>query len=162
MLAAQQFGHVRQILTTSETLMDFVSFLNQNSSRLLLLSRSFVREASTSSVGRLPSCLPPLLLTFTVALSLSLSPTTGQKDKKMKCHNHNLLWETLKQPLRILWTGPNTMISAHHSFDQIIPLYQICSCTGPAVQSESSCLRWPPGRRWHQPWSRLHGAAGPP
>ncbi|TNN80967.1 hypothetical protein EYF80_008623 [Liparis tanakae] len=51
-----------------------------NSSKLLLVSRSCVREVSTSSVGLLPSCLPPLHLTLTVPVSLSLSPTTGHKE----------------------------------------------------------------------------------
>lgn len=52
---------------------------HQNSSKLLLVSRSRVRDVSTSSVGRLPSCTPPLQRTFTAPLSLSLSPTTGHE-----------------------------------------------------------------------------------
>lgn len=79
-LKLKQLEHTKQIWITLVTHYSLDIF-HQNSSRLLLESRSCVRDVSTSSLGLLPSCLPPLLLTFTVPLSLSLSPTTGQKQQ---------------------------------------------------------------------------------
>lgn len=64
----------------------FLFFPPQNSSVLLLESRRRVREVSTSSVVLLPSCLPRLLLTFTVPLSTSWSPTTAQTK-----HTHTVM-----------------------------------------------------------------------
>lgn len=71
----------KELWNTSEA-HDSQDIFHQNSSRLLLESRSCVRDVSTSSVGLLPSCLPPLLLTLTVPLSLSFSPTTAQEQQR--------------------------------------------------------------------------------
>lgn len=59
-------------------------------------------------------------------------------------------------------TFGNVAVPGDESFYGFIHLYQICSCTEPAEQSGSFCLRLLLDRRSRQPWIPLRGTAAPP